>query len=153
MDADWHNPMMLVTCYKSIGDEARAHNAAMITLERAQRATAKDPSNGPALAAGAIALAMTGEKERAREWMRRALAFDPDNLSTRYNLACSLLVELNDPDAALELLQPYFENLTSRTHLRHLQADPDLDPIRDHPHFKKMLASTKRRLGMKAAAE
>jgi adenylate cyclase len=146
MDADWHNPMMLITCYKAIGDNAQARQAAAMTLERAQRATAKDPSNGPALAAGAIALAMSGEEERAREWMRRALAFDPDNLSTRYNLACSLLLDLRDPDAALEMLQPYFDNLTSRTHLRHLQADPDLDPIRDHPRFKEMLAAAKTRL-------
>jgi adenylate cyclase len=146
MDADWHNPMMLISCYKAVGDDAQSLKAAAMTLERAQRATAKDPSNGPALAAGAIALAMSGEEDRAREWMRRALAFDPENLSTRYNLACSLLLDLRDPDAALDMLQPYFDKLTSRTHLRHCQADPDLDPIRDHPRFEKMLADAKKRL-------
>ena len=78
--------------------------------------------------------------------MRRALAFDPENLSTRYNLACCLLLDLRDPDAALDMLQPYFDKLTSSTHLRHCQADPDLDPIRDHPRFEKMLAAAKKRL-------
>jgi len=146
MDADWHNPMMLISCYKAVGDDAQALRAAAMTLERAQRATAKDPSNGPALAAGAIALAMSGEEDRAREWMRRALAFDPENLSTRYNLACSLLLDLRDPDAALDMLQPYFDKLTSRTHLRHLLADPDLNPIRDHPRFKEMLSAATKRL-------
>jgi adenylate cyclase len=148
MDTDWHNPLMLITCYKGVDDLAQARKAAAMTLARAEKATAKDPSNGPALAAGAVALGTARDEQRSREWMRRALAFDPDNLSTRYNLACSLVTDLNDPSAALDMLQPYFEKLTSKTHLRHLLADPDLDPLRDEPRFKEMFASTKQRLGM-----
>ena len=152
MDTDWHNPLMLITCYKGVNDVEKARGAAQMTLARAEKATAKDPSNGPALAAGAVALGMSGEEERAREWMRRALAFDPDNLSTRYNLACTLVMDLHDPSGALDMLQPYFEKLTSRTHLRHLYADPDLDPIRVEPRFKEMLASAEQRLGIVEAA-
>jgi len=152
MDADWHNPLMLVTCYHGIEDHAQARNASAMTFTRAEKAIAKDPSNGPALAAGAVALAVSGDEGTAREWMRRALAFDPDNLSTRYNLACSLLVDLNDPEAAMDMLQPYFDKLTSRTHLRHLYADPDLNPIREEPRFKDMLAAAEQRLGITETA-
>jgi hypothetical protein len=36
----------------------------------------------------------------------------------------------------------------SVTFIRHLEADPDMDSIRDEPRFKEMLAAAKGRLGM-----
>jgi adenylate cyclase len=50
------------------------------------------------------------------------------------------------------MLDPYFERVTSSTFIRHLEADPDLDPIRKNPRFLEMLVSTKQRLGMSSAA-
>jgi len=78
----------------------------------------------------------------------RALLLDPDNLSMRYNLACSLARELGDPKGALETLKPFFEKVNSQMHIRHLEVDPDLDPIRKDGLFKEMLAAAKTRLGM-----
>jgi len=152
VDSDWHNPMMVVGCYRSIGEKGTAIARAKVALERTERAIGKDPTNSHALAAGANALAMLGDKHRAREWMQRALAFDPNNLSMRYNLACALVQDLDDPDAALEMLDPYFERITSSTFIRHLEADPDLHPIRNNVRFKQMLASAKQRLGIAEAA-
>ena len=152
IDSDWHNPMMVVGCYRSIGDNTTALTRARTALERTERAIGKDPTNSHALAAGANALAMLGDKHRAREWMQRALAFDPTNLSMRYNLACALVQDLDDPDAALEMLGPYFERITSSTFIRHLEADPDLDRIRDNSRFKDMLATAKNRLGIAETA-
>ena len=152
MDTDYSNPGLLMSCYYSIHDQEGVKRAAKICLERAERAIAKEPTNGPALAMGANALSLFGEKVRAREWINRALLLDPDNLSMRYNLACSLALELDDPDGALDALQPYFERVQSRTHIRHLEADPDFNSIRDHPRFKDMFAAAKKRLGMHAAA-
>jgi adenylate cyclase len=152
MESDWHNPSMLITCYNSIGDKTALNRAAKTALERAERAIAHDPTNGPALAVGASALSMFGEEERARDWIGRALLLDPDNLSMRYNLACSLARELGDPEAALETLQLFFEKVNSPMHIRHLEVDPDLDDIRADPRFVAMLADAKQRLGMPAAA-
>jgi len=150
MDSDWSNPMMLITCYDSTGDQDQMRRAAQTALERVERALAKDPTNGTAMAVGAYSLAMFGDRERAREWIRRALLFDPDNLNMRYNLACTIVRQLDDADEALDILQPFFERLNSTTLIRHLEVDPDLDPIRDHPRFKEMLAAAKKRLGIKA---
>jgi len=152
MESDWHNPSMLITCYNSIGDKTALNRAAKTALERAERAIAQDPTNGPALAVGASALSMFGEEERARDWIGRALLLDPDNLSMRYNLACSLARELGDPEAAMETLQLFFEKVNSPMHIRHLEVDPDLDDIRGDPRFVAMLADAKQRLGMPAAA-
>ena len=88
---------MLITCYNSTGDKANARKAAKMTLERAERAIAKEPTNGQALAAGANALMFLGDMERARDWSRRAMLLDPDNLIMRYNLACALRSERAEP--------------------------------------------------------
>ena len=153
MDTDYGNPGLLMSCYYAMGDREGVRRAAKTCLERTERAIAKEPTNGPALAMGANALSMFGEKDRAREWINRALLLDPDNLSMRYNLACSLALELKDPEGALDALQPYFERVQSRTHIRHLEADPDFNSIRDHPRFQKMFAAAKERLGMHSPAK
>ena len=51
-------------------------------------------------------------------------------------------------DRAVELMKPYFEQVVSPTFIKHLEADPDLDPLRGDPRFKTMLASAKQRLGI-----
>jgi adenylate cyclase len=152
-DTDWHNAVMLVTCYKSPGDEANLMRAAQRVRDRVQRAVTMDPTNGTALASGAYALAMLGERDRSREWMRRALLLDPENLVMRYNAACTLLGQLGDPDEALKTLEPFFEKVTSTTWIWHAEADPDLGEIRDLPRFKEILAAAKQRLRMPEAAE
>jgi adenylate cyclase len=148
MQNDWHNPLMLTTCYQEARDEAGVRRAALLTIERTENAIGKDPSNASALAAGACALAILGENERAHDWINRALLLEPDNLMMRYNLACTLAAYLKDNDRAVDVLQPYFEGMPSPTPIKHLGVDPDLDLVRDDPRFKKMLAATKQRLGM-----
>ena len=155
-DTDWQNAGMLITSYLGTADEARMLEAAQMVRERVQRAVNMDPTNGTALAMGAYALAMLGEKDRSREWMRRALLLDPDNLAMRYNAACCLLRQIGDTDEALKTLEAFFQKVTSTTWIWHAEADPDLEPIRDDARFKAMLAASKKRLAMgadKTAAE
>jgi adenylate cyclase len=151
-DTDWHNAVMLITCYKGAGDEPNLLRAAQLVRERVQRAVTMDPTNGTALASGAYALAMLGERDRSREWMRRALLLDPENLVMRYNAACTLLGQLGDADEAVKTLEPFFEKVTSTTWIWHAEADPDLGELRKRPRFKEMLAGAKQRLGMSEAA-
>lgn len=152
MDTDWQDAGLLITCYKAVRDEAGLRRAARRALDRAEREVANDPTNAPALAMGTVPLAILGDEGRAREWRRRALLLDPDNLSLRYYLACALAQGLADTDAAIEILQPYFERVKGKAQLRHLEVDDDLEPIRDDPRFQEMLASAKQRLGMSTAS-
>ncbi len=152
VDTDWNSPMMLVTCYQAFGEDANMRKAARTASERAERAIAQDPTNGSALAGGANCLSVLGEDVRAREWIERALLLDPDNLNMRYNVACHLAL-IGDAADAIDALDPFFETVTSGTRIRHLEADPDLDLIRDDPRFQNMLASAKQRLGLAAAGE
>ncbi|HEX3676708.1 MAG TPA: TIR domain-containing protein [Sphingomicrobium sp.] len=152
METDWHNPLMLSTCYQATHNQAGIQRAAKLTFERTERAVTSDPTNGTALAGGAYALAMFGQTERARDWTRRALLLDPDNLNMRYNLACTMLRQLGDADGAIDALRPFFERMNSTTLIRHLEVDPDLDAIRGDARFQEMLRLAKKRLGMQAVA-
>jgi adenylate cyclase len=147
MEADWHNPSMLTSCYRVLDEEENLQRAARMTIDRAQAALAKDPTNGSAVAVGAGAFAIVGETDRAKEWVQRALLLDPENLSMRYNLACVLSLELGDHETALDVLDTFFERVQSSIHVKHLEVDPDLDGLRDHERFKQMLSNAKQRLG------
>ena len=105
---------------------------------------AHDANNGAVTSYSAYALATMGENERAKQRMGRALLIDPDNLNMRYNFGCALSVHLNETDAALDMLEPVLAK--SRRLLAHAKVDPDLDPLREHPRFKKMIADAEARL-------
>jgi adenylate cyclase len=145
METDVSSPNMLITCYTALGDREASRRAAQITLARAQKTLAQDPSNGAAMAFCCNALATLGQAESAKGWMNRALLIEPDNANMRYNFACALAVQLNDPDGAIELLGPLFERISIGL-LNHAKADPDLDPVREDPRFRAMVATAEERL-------
>jgi len=145
MDTDYHDAGMLMTCYESLGDVENMRRAGQIAFERVEKAVAQDPTNGTAMAMGAGALGAMGDADRAREWVARTLLVDPDNISARYNLACSL-VSLGDYESALDLLGPYFERV-ELVFWKHSGIDPDMDKIRDNPRFIAMRDAAGKRLG------
>ena len=147
-NSDFTNPLMLMTCYTAVHDEDGSRRAARMTLERVERALAHDPTLGAAIANGACALAVLGEEERAREWIERGLLLDPDNQYMRYNVACVLAAQLQDDEAAMDVLEPFFDQVNTASQLRHVEADPDLERLRDQRRFQGMLAATKQRLGI-----
>jgi adenylate cyclase len=65
-----------------------------------------------------------------------------------YNLACAFAVESKDLDASLDLFEQFFERIKSTTILRHMEVDPDVDPLRDNQRFQELVAETRERLGM-----
>ena len=68
----------------------------------------------------------------------------------RYNLACALSGYLKESEAALDLLGPYFANVTVINDIPHPKIDPDLAAIRDDPRFLAMLAAAEARLAAQA---
>jgi adenylate cyclase len=150
VSSDYYNPAMLMTCYKAIGDTEGLKAAARLAFERAERSLAAEPTNGSAIANAAFALAILGEQDRAREWIERGLLLDPDNLSMRYNLACTLTVALQDDEACLDVIQAYFEKVNTASQIKHTEADPDFCRVRDTRRFQDMLAAAKQRMGIAA---
>ena len=71
----------------------------------------------------------------------------------RYNVACSLVAEFGEKEEAIEAITPFFERINSAIWMRHVDADPDLDPIREDPRFISMLTAAKERQRMAVPAE
>lgn len=145
METDYLSAGILVSCYKAIGDAEGTRRAARRALARAEKIVALEPDNGSAMSYAVGALAALSEAERAKEWAERALLLDPDNLNLRYNFACTLVLDLHDLDAALDLLEPAFEKVQIEA-VNWAKTDPDLDLIRDHPRFKAMVTAAEARL-------
>jgi adenylate cyclase len=148
--SDFYAAGMLPTCYVAAGDPEGARVAARRAAERCERAVAIEPDNGSAMGFLVMALAVLGENERMKEWIERAVLLDPDNLNMRYNLACVLIEVAHDNDAGLDLLAFVLERCAADV-VNWVQNDADLDPVRDHPRFRTMLAAAQARLGVRSA--
>ena len=146
-ESDFHAWALLVTCYQALGDEAAVQRGAKMMVSQSQKALAEDPSNGAALGIAAGGLAISGEHDRAREWIERAKLLDPDNHNMRFNFACILCCYMNDTEAALALLSTTL--MQSRNHLRAALTDPDLDCLRGDSRFQDLLDRASERFGVK----
>lgn len=116
------------------------------------QALLRDPSNGAAIAYSALAHAVLGRAEKAREMVERAILLDPENLYMRYNLAWPMIAFLNDTEAALEVLAAALAGGGSSL-VSLATADRNLDPIRQDPRFAEMLSLAKERVGLGAKAD
>ena len=94
-----------------------------------------DPDDARALYLGAVALSATGEKTKAREWAKRAVAMDPDDSAVLYNVACVYAL-LGLADSAIDCLEQAVKN--GFGHWEWVAHDPDLDSLRQHPRFQAL---------------
>ena len=144
IESDFWALGMCVQAHLAKGDAEAAKAVARRNLVRIEKAIVAEPDHSLAMGWGVSALLALGEVERAREWASRAMLLDPDNSNLRYNLACAM-VSLRDFDAAIELLTPMMNDIDARRILW-WRTDTDLDPIRDDPRFKALVASAESRL-------
>ncbi len=143
-EMDINSAAMLMTCYTSAGDVEQAQASARIVLDRAEKVLTQDQNNGTAIGYSAYALSALGKADRAKERMTRALLIEPENWSMTYNFACTL-VAAKDHEGALVMLEPSFAMFPPGL-VNHAKVDPDLDPIRDEPRFKAMIAKAEARV-------
>ncbi len=146
-DIDFICPGMLISLTRALGDDEASARWARLALERAEAALAQDGANGSALGFGVGALARLGQADRAREWIARAVALDPDNMVGRYNMACSLCTHLGDVDGALDLLERVLAEARPYT-LSMMRTDPDMAPLRGNARFEAMVKAAEERLGV-----
>lgn len=140
LDADAYRPAGMVTqAYDALGDEERVRWAARRCMERCEKLLRVEPDHGGALGFMVSSLADLGEADRAREWAKRAVLFEPDNARLRYNCGCGL-AKLGDVDMALDLLEPLVGKINPGW-ADWIDVDGSLDPIRDHPRFQAFRAA------------
>jgi adenylate cyclase len=134
---DYQSWCLLIHVYRSLGRTDKIEGAARKGIALAEKELALHPENPRPAALGAAGLLAIGETERAREWLARALAIDPDDLLTLYNAACSY-AHLGEAERSLDLLERFIPlaNDLNRAWIKH---DSDFDSLRRHPRFQKIL--------------
>src|SRR5213078_4286841 len=135
---DYQALCLLIQIYRSLGRDRDSKSTARRGVERAERALTSHPEDARAAYLGANALAVLGEKERAREWAARALAIDPDDVLIQYNVACVYSL-LGDLEQAFDLLERLLPNAGYELKHGWIKHDSDLDPLRSHPRFQKIM--------------
>lgn len=138
--SDYGAPFMLVNVLRSLGRKGEAERYARLGMKRAEEEMRLHPENANVACLGATALAFLGEYERAKEWLSRALAIDPGDNNTQYNAACTYSL-LGEIDRAIDLLETWVLQVGSEMKLW-FKNDSDLDPIRNHPRYHKLLERT-----------
>ncbi len=134
---DYQSPLLLQQVFQSLGRPEEAVKYARLGLKRAEEALRLNPESSKPAQQGACALAFLGERERAKEWLARALAIDPEDNIARYNAACTYAL-LGEIDRAIDLLEICLLQV-GRDFKLWFKNDSDLDPIRNHPRYQKLL--------------
>jgi adenylate cyclase len=147
---DCQAPLLLHQVLRGLGRVDEGREYAQMGLKRAEEALRKYPESSRPAQLGAAALSSMGEADKARQWMDRALAIDPDDNHIKYNAAC-MWAQIGEPNRALDLLEQWAFHV-GRENLNWMAEDPDLESIRDHPRYKKILelieAKITERLGL-----
>ena len=119
------------------GGEAQARSA----YERAIRAAAAtlqlNPNDAYTRSVVALCLARSGKVDEGQREMRRALELDPTNASVLYKAAMIALIRGNS-DSAVSWIERAVANGYS---IKDLQSDPELEPLRGLPAFRKAIES------------
>jgi len=137
---DYASPLILQNVFQSLGRQDERARYARLGLRRAEEALRLHPDESKPAQLGAIVLAALGERDRAREWLARAQAIDPDDNTARYNAACTYSL-LGEAHRAIDLLETYLRQVGPDAKLW-FKNDSDLDPIRSHPRYHKLLELT-----------
>ena len=100
------------------------------------------------MSVAARALATLGNAEAAKALIERGILLDPDNLNMSYNFGAVYAAQLQDREAALDLVCPAIAK-ASGTLIRWAGIDPDVDTLRGHPRFDSVLAEATARTAKK----
>jgi adenylate cyclase len=133
---DYQATIFLVSAYKELNLPAKAEKAAHRAIELVEKHLRLNPDDARALYLGGSILITLGEVEKAINWAERAHTIDPNDPRVLYNMACiySLAGKI---ERALDCFEKAIES--GYASLEWIENDLDLDPIRNHPRFKKTL--------------
>jgi adenylate cyclase len=135
---DYQAPALLLQIYESLGRKADMESAARRAVERSENELVRQPENPRPAYLGAAGLIILGDKDRAREWLARALTSDPDDVWTQYNVAC-LYTMLGETGPAFDLLERLLPHAGHELKHGWIKHDSSLDGLRSHPRYQKIL--------------
>jgi len=134
---DYQAPVFRWQALVALGRKADAEACHKQALQVLERHVELNPEDSRALNLGGVVLARGGRGEQARDWVKRALAIDPEDSWMLYNTACFYAVQ-GERDEAIKCLEQALE--LGFGHREWIEHDSDLDSLRDHPRFQGLLA-------------
>ncbi|MFI5380707.1 MAG: protein kinase [Tepidisphaerales bacterium] len=135
---DYQASSHLVSIYAGLGRKADAQAAAQRCIQVVECHLDLHPDDGRAMYLGAVVLCQLGESDRALESASRALAMDPDEPVTLYNVACVYALQ-GRVEQAIDCLENALKH--GFAHKGWIEHDADLDKIRGHPRYEVLLKS------------
>lgn len=140
LDPDLSSGMMALSCLHGLDFPDELQRFAIEILELAERRFSLDPHNFIAANMAAFALIDLNRMDEAMHWVKIATAFNTDDGSVAYNLACLHSI-LGSLDESLMLLEKTLELGCNIQKIRFMQyTDPDLNLVREDPRFSELLA-------------
>ena len=135
---DCQAPLLLDTVLRKLGRIEEATKYSWLGIKRAEEAIRAHPENSRPAQLGSATLAALGEKDRAMDWLSRAMAIDPNDANCIYNAACTY-AQMGEAERAVGLLERWCLEAGNEW-TGWVEHDTDLDPIRDDPRFKDLMA-------------
>ena len=130
---DYQSPARLQQVYHGLGLPEKERDASRRAVERATRDIVRNPDSPRPLYLEANALAGLSQMAQAKDWAARALALDPDDVLTKYNIACLYCV-FGDLDTAFDLLIDMIPRSNQETKTWILN-DTDFAPLHGYPRW------------------
>lgn len=126
----------LGSIYSGLGrkEEALAINRRAIQIK--EKHLQLHPDDARALYLGAVEWIQLNEPARALEWAGRALAMDPEEPVTQYNVACVYALQ-GQAEQAIDCLEKALK--FGFGHKDWIEHDSDLNSLRSHARFQKLL--------------
>ncbi|MBE9548331.1 MAG: tetratricopeptide repeat protein [Proteobacteria bacterium] len=136
---DFQSLLLQAQLFISLGKDDQALEVTRSGIKRVRAVLELNPDDNRALNMGAFALLRLGETEEAKKWMRQSMINAPQDSIIQYNGACFFSLA-GDVDYALDCLENCLIRVgsISREWLLH---DSDMDNIRQHPRYDKIIKS------------
>ncbi len=133
---DYQAPTFLAASQKAVGKVEEALATRRLAMKIISERLELNPDDGRALTLAATNSSKLGDVDKALEYAERTLAVDHDDPMLLYNVACVYAV-LGKNDLALDSLESAVDR--GLGHKAWIDHDSDLDSIRSHPRFQKVV--------------
>jgi serine/threonine protein kinase/Flp pilus assembly protein TadD len=133
---EYQSATHLGSVYAGLDCAADARSADERGLKTVERHLELHPDDARALYLGATALCRVGDRARAVEWASRALAMDPEEPVTLYNVACVYSLQ-GQIEKAIDCLEGALKH--GFAHKEWIEHDSDLNPLHEHPRYQALL--------------
>jgi adenylate cyclase len=133
---DYQSLILLSRVLEGLGQPELSLDAAKRGIAIAEKVLELKPDETRALYLAAGPLLQLGRSEEAYRWVERALFIEPEDPAVLYNVAC-FYVQAGALEKALDCLEKAsLPGMANRSWMLH---DADLDPLRGHPRFARIL--------------